>query len=295
MKNLIKWFIPIITLILLYLGSLIYITYPITSLSIEKAGQLGDSFGLLNSLFSGLAFVALVITIYLQQKDMNDSKKEVQKQNFENIFFKMVDLYNDVMRNLSLERPKEVVDTYPDGNDKYEPTNFTVANTKLYIGEKDYFGKEVVPQLLKIFMIYKKIIDKPQNKIKPEIGIYEDFHKSYEDVIGHYFGTIYQILKYVDNSTIDKKEDYINIFRAQFSKAELELLFYHATSEVAKRKFTPLLIKYEFFEHINIEKLDKRAISIITEKTKELNGEYELNKAFGKNIKSKEKIYETTN
>lgn len=42
----------------------------------DKAGKLGDSFGIINTLFSGLAFIALVITIYLQQRDKRETKNE---------------------------------------------------------------------------------------------------------------------------------------------------------------------------------------------------------------------------
>jgi hypothetical protein len=77
----------------------VYITYPISEFSIEKAGQLGDSFGILNSLFSGFAFVALIMTIYLQQEEINNMKKELEKQNFENIFFLILEKFNTKQNN----------------------------------------------------------------------------------------------------------------------------------------------------------------------------------------------------
>lgn len=39
-------------------------------------GQVGDSFGVLNSLFSGLAFAGVVTTLILQHKELSDSKQE---------------------------------------------------------------------------------------------------------------------------------------------------------------------------------------------------------------------------
>lgn len=91
------WFLFILPLliILFYSGILIYMTYPISEYSISKAGQFGDSFGILNSLFSGLAFISLVITIKIQQKEIKDTKEEMFKQNFENTFFKLFEQYNN--------------------------------------------------------------------------------------------------------------------------------------------------------------------------------------------------------
>lgn len=88
------WFLLILVIVFSYLAILLYLTYPISELSIEKAGQLGDSFGVVNSIFSGLAFIALVITIYLQQKEISETKKELEKNSFENKFFNLLNHYN---------------------------------------------------------------------------------------------------------------------------------------------------------------------------------------------------------
>ena len=45
----------------------------------EVRGQLGDMFGAVNSLFSGLAFAGLIVTLILQRKDLN-LQREVSTQ-----------------------------------------------------------------------------------------------------------------------------------------------------------------------------------------------------------------------
>ena len=86
--------LSIIVIFALYLAFLIYVTWPISEWSINKAGVLGDSFNVLTSLFSGLAFAGLIWTINLQRndlkiqqeqlslqlKEMRDSKKEMENQ-----------------------------------------------------------------------------------------------------------------------------------------------------------------------------------------------------------------------
>ena len=84
----------IVVVFTLYLSLLLYVTWPISEWSINKAGVLGDSFNVLTSLFSGLAFAGLIWTIILQRndlklqqeqlslqlKEMKDSKKEMESQ-----------------------------------------------------------------------------------------------------------------------------------------------------------------------------------------------------------------------
>lgn len=45
-----------------------------------KSGQFGDTAGLVNSLFSGLAFTALVITVLLQQHELRLQREELALQ-----------------------------------------------------------------------------------------------------------------------------------------------------------------------------------------------------------------------
>lgn len=44
----------------------------------EKRGQMGDSFGVLNTLFSGLAFAGIVFTIFLQKKELGLQRNELK-------------------------------------------------------------------------------------------------------------------------------------------------------------------------------------------------------------------------
>lgn len=59
---------------------LIALTWPVNEFSIEKAGVLGDSFGLLTSLFSGLAFAGLIITIVMQKDELAMQREELKLQ-----------------------------------------------------------------------------------------------------------------------------------------------------------------------------------------------------------------------
>jgi len=45
-----------------------------------KSGTFGDSFGVLNTLFSGLAFAGIIVTVKIQNDEMREQRKELQKQ-----------------------------------------------------------------------------------------------------------------------------------------------------------------------------------------------------------------------
>ncbi len=70
----------VISMFLSYAILLVYITWPISELSINKAGVFGDSFGVLTSLFSGLAFSGLIWTIFLQRNDLKIQQEQLQHQ-----------------------------------------------------------------------------------------------------------------------------------------------------------------------------------------------------------------------
>ncbi len=66
-------------MVLGYAVALLYFTWPISEISINKAGVFGDSFGVLTSLFSGLAFSGMIITILLQRQELQLQRLELKE------------------------------------------------------------------------------------------------------------------------------------------------------------------------------------------------------------------------
>lgn len=69
----------IVLLVALYGALLVYLTWPIQSYNIGAAGTFGDSFGLLTSIFSGVAFAGLIWTILLQRAELRLQRKELSE------------------------------------------------------------------------------------------------------------------------------------------------------------------------------------------------------------------------
>lgn len=73
------WVIPIVTMGLIFW--LFYQGYiPLKGENISERGQFGDSFGVLNSLFTGLGFGGLIVTLLLQQKQIRHQEVEIKLQ-----------------------------------------------------------------------------------------------------------------------------------------------------------------------------------------------------------------------
>lgn len=109
-----KLFLFPICIITIYGVLIIFKNYPISEFSIEKAGQFGDSFGIINTLFSGLAFIALVITIYLQQQEIKESIKQKDEEIIRNkekhlFYFK----YNIEFFEKEIEKYKNIFPSSP--------------------------------------------------------------------------------------------------------------------------------------------------------------------------------------
>lgn len=269
-------------------------------------GTFGDFMGgTLNPLFALLSLYAIIYTIRIQTEELELTRDEMRKSNlsqeeqsqslqrqtFENTFFKMIDLHNQIVNSFLLIQKYKIEKT-----PKYSlitgleaiktPQNYKINGKDIGIpDDRDYRGKEVMYQLLNIFRQCKKI-----GKIF-KYAPYEAFHEEFQNVVGYYFGTIYQILKFIDNSAITDKERYSALYRSQFSAFELELLFYHGAGKIGKRKFMPLLIKYEFFEHLSYsDDIEKSIVEQYLKKTQEINATYPSTKVFGNNKQWEEKL-----
>jgi hypothetical protein len=79
---------------------------------------------------------------------------------------------------------------------------------------------------------------------------YDDFYMENQADLGHYFGNLYHIIKYVDNSDVDDKMKYTNFVRAQLSSYELTLLFYNGISKNGIETLKPLLEKYSLLKNL---------------------------------------------
>jgi hypothetical protein len=71
-------------------------------------GSFGDTFGHINSLFSGAALLLVIISVFIQGKELKQVSGTFKKDSFERTFFNMIQLFNQRREGIS-EKTKAVV------------------------------------------------------------------------------------------------------------------------------------------------------------------------------------------
>ena len=68
---------------------------------IDAYGLMGDSYGIFNALFSGLAFIGVLITLYLQSRD--NRKRTIVEQ-----YYQMLDVQQKVIDEINVSQVRKV-------------------------------------------------------------------------------------------------------------------------------------------------------------------------------------------
>lgn len=243
----IRWF-PLVILIIIVI--VLCLAYCITIIKcIEEwttRGQFGDLFGGLNTLFSGLAFSALIYAIYLQHKELKLQRlelkqtreelkgqklqleaqnKTMQKQNFENTFFELLHLHSELVRSIELLSRKRGENIVTKGRNCFE-----------------YFYKRFCDN----FPVFRDTSDKLEQITRTNHKLFEEHQAD----LGHYFRNLYNIIKFVKNSSVEDKRLYTNLIRAQLSSFELALLFYNCLGDIGREKFKPLVEEFVLLKNM---------------------------------------------
>ena len=210
------------------------------SMELQALNNFGSSFNVLTSLFTGLAFAGVIISIRLQSAELKTAisvfegqKNALQNQELDNKFFQMLHFFAEVKRNIKCC----IDDKIYSGNDVFEPLLKKLLDT-INIKYRDSENKDI----LKIF--------------KEEFA---KFNNEY-DAVKYYFLNLYQILNYIKSQPVDEVNSrlvklYTNMLRAQLSKNELILLAYNSIGVQAftNDNYQILVEEYAFFEHLRLD------------------------------------------
>lgn len=237
-----------------------------------ERGTFGDMFGAVNALFSGLAFAGLIVTLLYQKEELKlqreelaqtreelkgqreefeEQNKTMKRQRFENTFFNMLSLQQEIVANLSYEY--------------YVNPNVCPPNTP----PEQFYGKSLKGILhgREVFegMYKRAIIDYNGRRYADGVcNILRSYgHLAYSNIkattrFDHCFRHLYRIYRYVDTSdliTEDERYDYACIIRSQLSDYELVMLFYNCLTTNGREKFKPLIEKYTIFNNLRTELL----------------------------------------
>lgn len=228
----------------------------------EERGTFGDMFGAINALFSGLAFGGLIITLLYQKDELELQRAELQetreemarqrnefeeqnktlkRQRFENTFFNMLSLQQEIVSNLYYEYDKRV------GN------GIKTIQCK---------GRELFEYVYLYMSLTVKGIEQ-YGGLRNVLYHYDYTMFSQLDFISrfdHYFRHMYRIFKYIDSTDLiedDERYEYTCILRSQLSSYELVMLFYNSLTANGRAKLKPLLEKYSVFNNLREDLLAK--------------------------------------
>ncbi len=227
-------FALVLSIFAIYAGAIVWNVWPIDSKTIGQAGVFGDSFGVLTSLFSGLAFAGLIITIWQQQEELTLTRDEIKKQHFENMLFRMLEIHNSIVNDFDLR--------YTQDDERHKEGDISSRGRDCFFTFHE-----------NLKMIYSHELEKDSSDILAET--YEKFWCLHKRDLGHYFRYLYNIFKFIDNSRMKEKKVYSSIVRAQLSDYELAILFYNCISINGNEKFKPLVEEFHLLDNLPRELL----------------------------------------
>lgn len=157
-----------------------------------------------------------------QRKHLQAQNRSVQRQIFENSFFQLLALHNEIVSEL---RQRHVG---PGGHFEYES-----------VGRKCF---------QKWYEEFKKIVVPGEKKDDEEryLRLYAD----HQGELGHYFRNLYHVIKFVKNSEVDDKRRYASLVRSTMSQYEQVLLFYNCLSPQGA-KFKPMVEEFGLLENLD--------------------------------------------
>lgn len=230
-------------------------------------GVFGDKFGAVNALFSGLAFLGLIITLVFQQEELKLQRSELeqtreelssQRKEFEiqNKTLKYQQFESTLYSMMSLQQ-QIVSDLYYDSSvEKYSRQVFgSQAQTNVVVKGRDLFRFSFVKQKFH----YRYQDDTNVNtvdgfrKCLHDCGLGFYLKREASSYYDHYFRHLYRIIKFIDSSdalTVEEKYQTIGNVRGTMSRYELVWLYYNI---LANRfvKFKSLVEKYAFLKNID--------------------------------------------
>ncbi|CUH54074.1 putative phage abortive infection protein [Shimia marina] len=198
----------------------------------NSAGAAGDMFGSITSLFSGLAFVGLIVTLVLQRselslqrKELSETREEFQRQRFEARYFSTLNLLNQHIRNMRLPSDEESRDLRGSAVLEYFASELpNEQDPDLTLGAH---GEMQIAQYLQLYDIL------------------------FEPNLGPYFRLMYNCVRQIENSgaSEEEKEAYSKILRAQLSSPEVKLLMFNCSTSWGE-EFKPWVEKYRLLKHL---------------------------------------------
>lgn len=232
---------------------------------INARGLFGDSWGGVNAIISAFAFAGVIVTLFLQNRDLNLQRKEMARQReefekenetlkyqrFENLFYNMLNLQQEIVAGLRYDyQEKQTIlvpqqDSYPLQDERIvdkvvtgrEVFRYTFEEAEIILFEKGKLGKSQKVRGYREFMFVKG---------------FDAYNDTWiPTIFDHYFRHLYKIIQFIDNQGFSFEEayKYVSLLRGTLSHYELVWIYYNALNPVF-HKFQELIEKYSLLKNM---------------------------------------------
>jgi hypothetical protein len=181
-------------------------------------------------------FYALLLTLKLQQFQLDRLSEEAQSQEFERRLEGLLVTLGEVLRETDIRQL---------------PSGAVVARGR------DAFKNLFRRKLKRIYKPYELGNHLVDDRTAVRQSFDELYRRSGSD-FGHYFRTLYHCVLLVDEQvglTKAQRKKYFDLIFCRLSKFELILLFYNGLGSIGERKFKPLIERHGLLEHVDVSLL----------------------------------------
>jgi hypothetical protein len=157
------WLILAVAPVLLVFHAFVYwrLIGDISNFSPETIGSIGDSFGWLNALFSGLAFAGLIITVIMQREELGLQREDLRLQSEQmresrDELAKSADAQRDAANISAISILKKEYNLQIEAIDlsiskfTYETSDSSIEERKLLVGSKEPLLRELEDRYLSL-------------------------------------------------------------------------------------------------------------------------------------------------
>jgi hypothetical protein len=222
----------------------------------DVLGHFGDFIGgFLGTVLTAIATFFIYKTYISQKEELENQRKLIKQQQFENTFFNMLNVHNELKKGLTTIK-YSFDNAYISGKEHYvhkekiqglETLEEVNNHFKSYFNKITQRKKSFVETLnnsenkfkVRDFRLDEEILKfeeiKLQNSEKAVIHfVYKKVFNEFQDEISHYCRNVYTILKFIRKNEETSRnvsemnfKDYANIFQSQLNVNEQFLLFYN--------------------------------------------------------------------
>jgi hypothetical protein len=265
----VSYIFSIVGIIVFIIATIVFISKGYVSEEIfksEESSHLGDFIsGVAGSLWALVGVLLLFLTLNLQRKELKAQREELEmtreelkgqkealdeankfasRQQFDNQFFQMLSLHNQIKSSLRT---------------KAFDIGFSETEFK-DIGFFHFVSQEISDQNEHISgwdELNKKVYD-----IQNLVSSFETIYFRRKAELGHYFRNLFHLIRIVDESsclTSEDKVQYIKLIRSQLSQYELVLISYNGLTSRGE-KIKSYIEKYRLLKNIDFELQDTNEI-----------------------------------